>query len=442
MESHRIWIANLQDMLMNHVCQGLLKTYSEILRLCGGHKIKYSIQTAMEGISHLTSHKINADYRILLESLSKIGYTEKNLNDLLMNSYSSYALSALKSAGIACEKLDPNLLTGPKSSAFIHEIYINVARNLWMRPDVLVDQNVPQLKLFVKEAVEQAVRSGVNLNSITAALAESKANLKESEPSGKEAQQSKTAFKPTIKDRLNMINGGRTLLDDDASDDDLDSDQATEMSIHRSSVHRDSMPSFSDEPGSDLMTIEDDDFAPDNMTITFDATETSTATATETKSSDQVKFPTVGQGVKKEYELSLEDDSPAPALPSEHITVKSAVKPVSIGPVSASISQRDKGDDLVIDLTGAPASAPDLDEVSAYTVFTALPSDMKQKQNSVHSPQESTKVEDIPGYLITDIVNLDASQSGGNDDEASQYTITLLSHSDMLSSRLSRLGVS
>jgi hypothetical protein len=106
MESHKIWIANLQDMLLNHVCQGFLKTYAEIVRLCQGYKVKFSIQTAMEGIAHLSSHKINSDYRVLLESLSKIGITEKNLNDLILNSYSSYALTAVRAAGMKCERLD------------------------------------------------------------------------------------------------------------------------------------------------------------------------------------------------------------------------------------------------------------------------------------------------------------------------------------------------
>jgi hypothetical protein len=145
MDSHKIWIANLNDLLTNHICQGLLKTYAEILRLCGGHKLKLSIQTAMEGISHLSSHKINSDYKVLLESLNLIGYTDINLNDLITNAYSSYALSALRSAGIKCDRLDVSLLNGPKQGAFIHEVYINVARNLWTRPDVLIDQNVPQL---------------------------------------------------------------------------------------------------------------------------------------------------------------------------------------------------------------------------------------------------------------------------------------------------------
>jgi hypothetical protein len=504
MESHRIWIANLQDMLMTHVCQGLLKTYSEILRLCGGHKIKYSIQTAMEGIAHLNSHKINADYRILLESLAKMGYVESNLNDLLLNAYSSYALSALKSAGIPCEKLDPELLTGPKGSSFIHEIYINIARNLWMRPDVLVDNNVPQLKVYFKEAVEQAVRSGVNLNALIAALkapADSKSTLNTSEDVIK-------VGKPTIKEKLSMLNGSKTLLDDETSSDDEEDLISIKKETKRPSGDEDSMPSFVDDPGSELMTIDDEELAPDNITITFDGDSyISDALPTNTK-----------------YELTLDDSADA-----------GTVAP------APSISQRDKEEDLIIDLTprtgGAAASVgteleleleldtegdleleldtedgvdtemenslkDDLtstatDTTSSYTVFTVPQSDRQPfkapvkegfkgpvkegfkapvkegfkapvkegfkgpvkegfkgpvkegfkapvKEGFKGPVKEGFKAPvkegfkgpvndyEIPDYLITGIVD---------NYEASQYTVTLLSHSDMLSSRLARLGV-
>jgi hypothetical protein len=431
MESHKIWMANLQDMLLNHVCQGFLKTHAEIVRLCGGYKVKFSIQTAMEGISHLSAHKINSDYRVLLESLSKIGITEKNLSDLITNSYTSYSLTALRSAGIKCDSLDPSLLNGPYGGAFIHEVYINVARSLWMRPDVLIDQNVPQLKLFVREGVEQAVRSGVNLNQLIAAL------------NGLERPPVYPApAKPSIRDRMNMLNRGKTLLDD--SDD----DEETMASIAATPVKKTGGGSYPSRniPDLDLgrigrsaseLTIDDDDLAPDNMTITFNPSERSEERAPPAvlKSGSSSNGSGAHNDADNYEKFTVEDNR---SSSSTIIDVKLE------GDAKASGSG--SGSDVDIDDLVAGEIVFDIEPRSSRSKFTTKPItaiDIDMISNATSATLSSRSRRSKVDVGVGDVGVPKGISVGGmpaNSDMFSAYTVSLLSHNDMLSSRLSRLG--
>jgi hypothetical protein len=408
MESHKIWIANLQDMLLNHVCQGFLKTHAEIVRLCGGYKLKVSIQTAMEGIAHLSAHKINSDYRVLIESLSNIGITEKNLNDLILNSYSSYALTAIRAAGIKCERLDPTLLNGPYNGPFIHEVYINVARNLWMRPDVLIDQNIPQLKQFVKDGVEQSVRNGVNLNFIVSAL---------NGIDQASASPSTLKTKQTIRERMNMINGSKTLLDD-SDDDEI---MVTPNSKPPTNVSQRAIPAF-DHPECEL-TIDNDDLAPDNMTITFDPSEDEEAV--ESVVTDET-------GVTEETGETEETD----------VTETTGETAETEEETSYTIPDASRASSSIIDVK---LEGDDEDVQTSYTVSTIKGSTTnktsKSKSKSKSKHLKSSSEVDISDMLAGEVV-LKNQGSENDNDTVSTYSVTLLSHNDMLSSRLSRLGTS
>lgn len=414
MDSHKIWIANLNDLLTNHICQGLLKTYAEILRLCGGHKLKLSIQTAMEGISHLSSHKINSDYKVLLESLNRIGYTDTNLNDLISNAYSSYALSAIRSAGIKCDRLDASLLNGPKQGSFIHEVYINVARNLWTRPDILIDQNVPQLKIYVKESIEQAVRSGVNLNYITAALAAGTAN-----PVPPSVNQTVSL---TIKERLNTLNGSKSILDDDDSDDVI-SEEGETANIQATIKPMPGAPSILGE-----MTIENDDLAPDNMTITDSSLQVNAS----------LPPMSIKSGSKKEDEMII------------NVTHHRDM-PFDIDNTSSYTVEDDDDEDEDDDDNNDDNDDKDDDEVTLSSSRQSVLSTKSKSKSSNSSKPHKKEVdmrddESIPSYLVAGEIALpdekkdNESKRQKDDDTNSTYSVTLLSHRDMLSSRLSKLG--
>ncbi len=454
MESHKIWMANLQDMLLNHVCQGFLKTYAEIVRLCGGYKVKFSIQTAMEGISHLSAHKINSDYRVLLESLSKIGVTEKNLSDLITNSYTSYALTALRSAGIKCDSLDSSLLTGPYGGAFIHEVYINVARSIWMRPDVLIDQNVPQLKIFVREGVEQAVRSGVNLNQLIAAL-----NGIERPPVYP------TPAKPSIRDRMNMLNRGKTLLDD--SDD-----EETMPSIAVPVKNTPSYPARNI-PELDLgglgrsaseLTIDDDDMAPDNMTITFDPSERSERAPPAIESSSESDNEDVivnGDDIQNSHVNVANVTIPVPANDNddEKFTVDD-MRSSNSTIIDVKLEGDGDGEDVNIDDLVAGEIVFDIEPKSTRSKFTPVTdidiissssrgSTTSRTSRATTSSKRSTATSSIDrSSTATSSIDRSSTRNKGisvggmasDADMFSAYTVSLLSHNDMLSSRLSRLG--
>jgi hypothetical protein len=452
MESHKIWIANLNDLLTNHVCQGLIKTYTEIHRLCGGHKLKLSIQTAMEGIAHLSAHKLNADYKVLIDSLVRIGYNETNLNELIGNAYSSYALSALRSAGIKCDRLDPSLLNGPRKSAFIHEVYINVARHIWTRPDVLIEQNIPQLKIYVREGVEQAVRSGVNLNFIIDALATgSKTPAVASTPS------------LTIKERLSTLNGGKSILDDDSDDGASDDNTAPMTGGGNKPSNIPDAPSALGE-----MTIENDDLAPDNMTITTATTKATTVTtkATTTTATSATTATSKTADASLQVNKSTNDDM--------IINVTTRHVPFELSESASNYTVTEDDEDDEDDEEGDKDDDADGDdeddedkiteavgggvEGSMYTVATertVKPVSPKKEVNMVND------TDSLPSFLVVGEIKKDDVQSvradksksknkgqdkskekaSVSDGNSSLYSITLLSHRDMLSSRLNRLGL-
>jgi len=463
MESHKIWIANLNDLLTNHICQGLIKTYTEIHRLCGGHKLKLSIQTAMEGIAHLSTHKLNADYKVLLDSLIRIGYNETNLNDLVNNAYSSYALSALRSAGIKCDRLDTGLLNGPKKSAFIHEVYINVARHIWTRPDVLIEQNIPQLKMYVRDSVEQAVRSGVNLNFIIDALA-----------TGSTVPAQVATPSLTIKERLSNLNGGKSILDDDSDDGVSEDEVITKPSVNRSRNVIPDAPSILGE-----MTIENDDLAPDNMTITTDSALTSTLNSTlnstltltrkttdaslqvnkSNQSSDDMIINVTTRGVP--FELSEN---------SSNYTVTDEDEDED-GEYDEEDDDEDKDTDEETEVTlqrgsgagsgaGTGSGSGAGGEGSVYTVYSDKTVKSLKSTKSLKTAPPSRDVnmlddsESIPSFFVAGKIDPQNIRSVKVDtrptnekknktthDSTSAYSVTLLSHRDMLSSRLSRLGL-
>ena len=389
MESHKIWIANLQDALMNHICQGFLKTYAEIVRLCGGHKLKISIQTVMEGIPHLSSHKIMSDYKVFLESVP-----QEKLNHLIRNCYLSYAKSALESTGIT-KTVSPHKLTGPIGSNFIHEVYINVARYIWMRPDVLIDRNTMILKQFVKDGIEQAVRNGVDLKILS---------------TDSESTQPVTSVKPpSIKEQLNIINGRKTILDE-SSDEDEDDEDTKSVSILGRANNILSLPS---EPICNAeMTIDNDDLAPDNRTINFSVDE-----------EDDDTLRNFVEGIvinEKEGKSKLMDNTTA--------ATSTSTATDNCLTIEYSTGKRSMGRDINLKIDDAD------DDTDMDTIGGDDDDDDDDDDEDEDDDEDDETISDI------DMVNTETDKDD-YDDKKSTYSVTFLSHSDMLSSRLDKLGV-
>jgi hypothetical protein len=388
MESHKIWISNLQDMVMNHVCQGFLKTYNELFRMCKGHKIKISVQTAMEGIPHLSMHKINADYKILLESLNKINFDEQNLLDLIKNCYSSYAISALTGAGIKCEKINAKYLTGPQGSAFIHEIYINVARVIWTNPTILVEKNIELLKLTVKDAVEKSIRDGVNLKFLSTVAFESEPN----EP----VPPLKRVVPLTMKEKFS---NNKSILDDDSDDSIITEEEDDDTNIILRATNIVGIPEM--DASNSEMTVDNDDYAPDNSTINIEI-EKSPIPDEETISTSQTEYTIYAQKPKTIIDVQLEDVNDE----LQSVNVKS--QSVNLESVKSEDIKDDIPEELVLGVV--------------ENVFSTFK--INSKDEDSHAPSELN--DDLSVYTT--------------DDTQSLYSVTLLSHDDMLSSRLSLIG--
>lgn len=413
MESHKIWIANLQDMVMNHVCQGFIKTYNELFRMCKGHKIKISVQTAMEGIPHLSMHKINADYKILLESLFKINFDESNLTDLIKNCYSSYALSALNGAGIKCKKINAKYLTGPQGSAFIHEIYINVARVVWTQPNILIEKNMELLKLTVKDAVEKSIRDGVNLKFLSTVACE----LEPMQP----VPSLKRVVPLTLKEQFSKTN--KSILDDDSDESIITDDDDTNIVLQAANIVGipEMMASNSE------MTIDDDEYAPDNATINI----------SQEKSSDQITLASEytvfdnSKDVRKancEIEVKL-DGLSDDGIPDELVTGVITHNDMKDSNFIDEDLDNNEGLQLNIktkDLTCEEVTTSDVKEEDFKDFKDDHDEDQDEDQDEEQDSDESSLSEDASVYYENDAHSI--------------YSVTLLSESDMLSSRLEKIG--
>jgi hypothetical protein len=280
-----------------------------------------------------------------------------------------------------------------------------------MRPDILIDQNVPQLKEFVREGVEQAVRSGVNLNHIISYL-----NGLESAPPPTDK-----APKQSIKELMNIINGSKTLLDD--SDEEESAEDNLPVKRGGGELTARPIPELESRSVSDL-TIDNDDLAPDNLTITIEEDKS------KSEDKDEEDEEEDEEDEEDEDDEDDEDEEDEGGL-NEEDEDEEGEESEATEKFSVKASDRGSGSSIFnVTLVGDDAT----DTVSQYTVTTLKPPTKKPITNDTFDMSEF-----IAGKVSPKSAHDDNSNSATSD-TVSTYSVTLLSHNDMLSSRLSRLG--
>jgi len=260
MESHKIWIAKLQDTLRAHIYNGLKVTLADVKGLSGGHtsSLAPSVQVAMEGIPYIGSHILKVDYNILLEGLRAANKTEQEFNDIILKAYHGTAINAMKNAGLECDNFNLDYINGATGMEFVHQVYINTGRYIWYEPDILLrEKNISNV---IDKGVEKSICDGIDLNKLIKAVqygARSTVGL----------ERPKRSYPKTAQQKINDLPTAKTILDSDSeSEDELDQAQKLLNTTSQSrSTARCSMPPkpmLYDEE-----TIDDDALAPDNMTI-------------------------------------------------------------------------------------------------------------------------------------------------------------------------------
>jgi hypothetical protein len=204
------WMDKLKDVLKTHIFNGLSETYRTVNGMTGGKRTLMAFQVALDGIRDLSRSKLDMDYKVLLQTLNRNNYDAHGLEQIIKSSFYEYAKKALQSAGLNCDQLNLDLIDVPNGMDFIHSIYINAAREVWMQPHLFSHEypaatqleNQRKVLAIVDGSIEKSVRDGVDLNKIITAY-----------QTGTIVPTRRKVYEPTLKEQFNRINHNRSLLD-------------------------------------------------------------------------------------------------------------------------------------------------------------------------------------------------------------------------------------
>jgi len=267
------WMDKLKDMLKTHIFNGLSETYRTVNGMTGGKRTLMAFQVALDGIRDLSRSKLDMDYKVLLQTLNRNNYDANSLEQTIKSSYYEYAKKALQSAGLNCDQLNLDLIDVPNGMDFVHAVYINAAREIWMQPHLFSHEypavtqleNQRKVLAIVDGSIEKSVRDGVDLNKIITAY-----------QTGTIVPARRKVYEPTLKEQFNNINRNKSLLDEatEYHDEDEDEDLVVQVAqnIARGVHTSDGMPP----PTPSTMgggTIDNDAMAPDSETISSSTAE-------------------------------------------------------------------------------------------------------------------------------------------------------------------------
>ncbi len=266
--NYQLWTDNIKDILVPHIYKGLTEMYNGVRKITKDFKPLLAFQVALEGLPEISQSKIVADYDVLSNTLHKNNYSTEWFDSIVKNAVVNYTKMALTSHGLNCENMNEALIEAPTGPEFVHKVYISAAREIWSRPELFwhnysnteKQHNVREVLSIIKNAVDNAVRNSVNLKQITTAF-----------QTGQLPPTQQKHRLPTLKEKFNQINRGRTILDSDEEEEDDFVTQAAHSIGERRPMplSREQLLRPPPTPSS-IGTIDDDDRAPDTETIQSD----------------------------------------------------------------------------------------------------------------------------------------------------------------------------
>lgn len=224
------WLDKLKDMLKSHIFTGLQGTYQTVNRMTRGVNTLKGFQMALSGIEDVQQKKLTEDYDALMMTLKKNNYDEDVLQQAIKNAYYSYARSALQGAGLNCDGMDLSVIHVPTGQEFVHSVYINAAREIWMQPHLFCHkypavtqlENQRKTLIIIEDAVESTVRNGINLNKIITAY----------QTGTLPTMSMRKVREPTLKQKFQRLNSGKTILDDATDHQDDPEEDLVEQAVH------------------------------------------------------------------------------------------------------------------------------------------------------------------------------------------------------------------
>lgn len=224
------WLDKLKDMLKSHIFTGLQGTYLTVNRMTHGVNTLKGFQMALSGIEDVQQKKLTEDYDALMITLKKNNYDESVLEQAIKNAHYSYARSALQGAGLNCDGMDLSIINVPTGREFVHMVYINAAREIWMQPHLFCHkypavtqlENQRKTLIIIEGAIESTVRNGINLNKIITAY----------QTGTLPTVSVRKVREPTLKQKFQRLNSGKTILDDATDHPDDPEEDLVEQAVH------------------------------------------------------------------------------------------------------------------------------------------------------------------------------------------------------------------
>lgn len=170
-ESKNEWCARLTNVLTPCIIEGIKSVFEEAYKMCAENeeedKYLMTFQNLLNNIPKWSSEIVNTEKERIITS-SCCNYLEDLITCVHIIQLKSLTCSR---AGIKQKKVDIDI---PNLNSFIHKVYINVARKVYINvylfekdiPPLQIQKNNRELEIIVKECILNSVRESVPVENI------------------------------------------------------------------------------------------------------------------------------------------------------------------------------------------------------------------------------------------------------------------------------------
>lgn len=173
-EAKNLAIENIQDMLKDHIYNGILIIYNTSLERNKSETLKL-FQKSLSSIRTSSDYVLREDYKFLCQSLVKNGRSELELTSNVENIFLCYAKLALIGRGLdTSKKLKVSDLDIPTNIYFLHQSYINSAREIYHNAYLYSHKFSPEQRIknkltainIIKDAIKKTINECVHVDTI------------------------------------------------------------------------------------------------------------------------------------------------------------------------------------------------------------------------------------------------------------------------------------
>ena len=173
-EAKNLAIENIQDMLKDHIYNGILIIYNTALDRNKSETLKL-FQKSLSSIRTSSDYVLKEDYKFLCQSLVKIGRSEQELTTNIENIFLCYAKLALIGRGFdTTKKLKVTDLDIPTNIYFLHQSYINSAREIYHNAYLYSHKFSPEQRIknkittinIIKDAIKKTINECIHVDTI------------------------------------------------------------------------------------------------------------------------------------------------------------------------------------------------------------------------------------------------------------------------------------